>query len=67
MDTLASYTRDNAWVEFAEDRKGQLKPGMPADVTVLSHDLTALDPAEVTQAGAVATICNGQITYQQSG
>jgi predicted amidohydrolase YtcJ len=20
--TLASYTRDNAWVEFAEDRKG---------------------------------------------
>ena len=67
MDTLASYTRDNAWVEFAEDRKGQLKPGMAADVTVLSHDLTALDPAEVTQASAVATICNGQITYQQSG
>jgi predicted amidohydrolase YtcJ len=52
QDTLASYTRDNAWVEFNEDVKGQLKPGMLADVVVLSHDLTALPPVDITQAQA---------------
>ncbi|MFC6760841.1 amidohydrolase family protein [Sulfitobacter porphyrae] len=43
-DTLASYTRDNAWVEFNEDRKGQIKAGMMADIAVMSHDLNTLPP-----------------------
>ncbi|UYV36851.1 amidohydrolase [Rhodobacteraceae bacterium D3-12] len=63
-DTLASYTLDNAWVEFNEDRKGQLKPGMMADIAVMSHDLTSLPPADITQARAVTTICDGVVTYQ---
>ncbi|MCR8826616.1 amidohydrolase [Pseudosulfitobacter koreensis] len=62
-DTLASYTRDNAWVEFNEERKGKLKAGMMADITVLSHDVTALAPADITQASAVVTICDGQVTF----
>ena len=64
-DTLASYTRENAWVEFNEDRKGQLKVGMMADVAVMSHDLGALPPAEITQAQAQVTICDGQITFER--
>lgn len=63
METLASYTRDNAWVEFAEDRKGRLAPGMMADIVVMSHDLTALAPEGVTAARAVATICAGRVTH----
>jgi len=62
-DTLASYTRDNAWVEFNEDRKGQLKIGMMADVVVMSHDLSTLAPLDITQASAVTTICDGVVTY----
>ncbi|MFX4297952.1 MULTISPECIES: amidohydrolase [Roseobacteraceae] len=62
-DTLASYTRDNAWVEFNEDRKGKLKAGMMADVAILSHDVTTLDPADITQARAVMTVCDGQVTF----
>ncbi|MBD3664950.1 amidohydrolase [Sulfitobacter aestuariivivens] len=65
-DTLASYTRDNAWVEFSEDRKGQLKVGMMADVVIMSHDLTSLPPSDITQASAVTTICDGQVTHQAS-
>tara|TARA_R110002049_G_scaffold142277_2_gene304147 strand:+ start:26124 stop:27797 length:1674 start_codon:yes stop_codon:yes gene_type:complete len=63
METLASYTRDNAWVEFNEARKGRLEAGMMADVAVLSHDITTLPSAEITQANTVATICNGRVTY----
>lgn len=64
-DTLASYTRDNAWIEFNEDIKGTLAPGMAADIAVLSHDLTALAPAEVTQAQAMTTIFDGKVTYRR--
>ena len=26
-EAIAGYTRDGAWIEFAEDRKGQLREG----------------------------------------
>ncbi|MGC3938485.1 amidohydrolase [Roseobacter sp. EG26] len=64
-ETLASYTRDNAWVEFNERNKGKLKVGMLADVVVMSHDLTTLAAEEITTAFACVTICDGQITYQR--
>ena len=64
FDTLKSYTADNAWVGFQEDRLGQLKPGMLADVVMLSHDLEALDPEEITKASAQLTLCGGQVTWE---
>lgn len=63
-DTLASYTRDNAWVEFAEDKRGRLTVGMQADVAVMDRDLFALAPDQITQAAAALTICNGRVTYR---
>ncbi len=63
MDTLASYTRDNAWVGFQEEKLGKVKEGMLADIAVLSHDLEKLDPSDITQASAILTICDGNITY----
>ena len=62
MDTLASYTRDNAWMEFNEHRKGVLKPGYMADVTVMSDDLFALAPGALIDARPVLTICDGRIS-----
>ncbi len=64
-DTLASYTRDNAWVEFNEDRKGQLKAGMMADVVVLSEDIAIVPPPDVPRVEAMVTICDGQVTFQR--
>ncbi|AHD00864.1 amidohydrolase [Leisingera methylohalidivorans] len=63
-DTLASYTRGNAWSEFNEDTKGKLAIGMAADVAIMSHDLTQLAPGNVTAAMAMTTICDGMVTYQ---
>ncbi|MEL6646801.1 MAG: amidohydrolase family protein, partial [Pseudomonadota bacterium] len=64
-DTLASYTRDNAWVEFNEAVKGRLKPGMVADVVVMSHDLASLPPEQITNAQASNTIMNGRVTFER--
>ena len=64
MDTLFSYTAGNAWVEFNEDRKGKLAPGMMADVVVMSLDLTTLPPAQITDATARYTICDGRVTFE---
>lgn len=63
LETLASYTRDNAWAEFSEARKGRLAPGMMADVVVMSHDLTVLAPERITDASARVTICGGRVTF----
>jgi len=63
-DTLESYTAGNAWVEFNEDRKGKLIPGMMADIAIMSHDLEAMAPEELDQARAQTTICDGKITYE---
>ena len=65
MDTLAAYTRDNAWVAFDEERYGRLAPGMSADIAVLSHDITQLPPDEITAAQAMLTIFDGSVTFER--
>jgi hypothetical protein len=63
-DTLASYTRDNAWAGFAEDRRGRLVAGMQADIAMMDSDLFALPPAHIVEAKAALTICNGRVTFR---
>ena len=63
-ETLKSYTRDNAWVEFNEARKGCLAPGMMADVVVMDADLEATEPDRLGQTRAAVTICGGRITHR---
>lgn len=64
MDTLESYTAANAWLEFHEGRKGQLKTGMMADVVVMSHDLEAVEPAALAETRAALTLCGGRVTWE---
>ncbi|MFP4305032.1 MAG: amidohydrolase [Rhodosalinus sp.] len=63
-DTLRSYTFDNAWVEFSEDRKGQLKEGYLADVAVMDHDLEAMAPDRLNTARAALTVMGGSVTWE---
>ncbi|REC55394.1 amidohydrolase [Rhodosalinus sediminis] len=63
-ETLRSYTFDNAWVEFAEDRKGRLAPGCLADIAVMDRDLFALEPAGLNAARAALTVMDGRITWE---
>ncbi len=64
-DTLASYTRENAWVAFDEDKYGKLAVGMDADITVLCRDITTLAPSDIIKAETVLTISDGKVTYQR--
>lgn len=64
-ESLEAYTSIGAWVEFAEDRKGKLKPGFLADVVILSHDIERVPADEImATVRAVTTICDGRIVYQ---
>ena len=63
-ETLASYTRDNAWAEFNEHRKGRLRAGMMADIVVMDHDLEAMPPDQLGTARAAFTMCGGRITHE---
>ncbi len=63
-ETLAAYTKNGAWVEFMEDRKGKLKAGYLADVVVLSADVEATDFGDLAAVRPITTICDGRITYQ---
>jgi len=65
MDTLASFTRDGAFVEFAEGEKGMLRPGFLADVAVLDGDIEATAADAIASMKVVATFCDGRQTYQR--
>jgi predicted amidohydrolase YtcJ len=60
---LDAYTRGAAYVEFAEREKGMLRPGMLADVTVLSRDLFSGGSGSILDTRVVLTIVGGHIVY----
>jgi len=64
-ETLASYTRDGAFAEFKEDRKGKLVPGMLADVAVLSRDLERTPAEEISAVVCRMTLAGGRVTFEQ--
>jgi predicted amidohydrolase YtcJ len=63
-NTIAAYTRDAAYAEFQEQSKGQLKPGLLADMVLLSADLFATPADEIDRVHPVVTICDGRIVYE---
>jgi predicted amidohydrolase YtcJ len=64
METIAAFTSDGAYTEFAEARKGRLKQGLLADVVVLDGDIEATAPAQLSTIKPWVTICDGRITFE---
>jgi len=63
-EAIAGYTVEGAYTEFAEGRKGRLKPGFFADFVVLSGDVDATPIEELHTVRPVTTVCGGRVTYQ---
>ncbi|MBN9220855.1 MAG: amidohydrolase [Mesorhizobium sp.] len=63
-ESIAAYTVEGAYAEFAEDRKGALKPGYMADLVVLSDNIEKAAPEKLYKLHPVTTICGGKVTYQ---
>ncbi len=61
---LRHFTRDAAWAEFAEGRKGRLAPGLLADFVVLSEDVTQPPLERVLRARVLLTVMGGRETYR---
>ncbi len=62
-EAIASYTKDAAYAEFAENEKGQIKVGMVADLVLLSDDIFTIPPENITDVRVSMTFCNGRLVY----
>jgi predicted amidohydrolase YtcJ len=64
-DAIRCYTAESAYASFEETQKGQIAPGMLADLTVHSRDLLTIKPEEILQTEAVMTILGGRVVYEK--
>lgn len=64
-DALLAYTKAGAYSSFEEDIKGEIKPGMLADIIVLSEDLFTIDPMKIASARVLITVFDGKIIYKE--
>lgn len=61
---LAAFTCNGAYAGHMEDRTGTLRPGMLADLVLLSGDIEATPPDEIAALGIRITVCDGRITHE---
>lgn len=66
-EAIRCYTAESAYASFEEKEKGQIVPGMLADLTVHSRDLLTIKPEEILKTEAVFTILGGKVVYEASG
>jgi len=62
---LKTYTVNNAFAAFEEDKKGTLEPGKLADITIFSRDIMTIPEEELLNTVVEYTIIGGKIVYQR--
>ncbi|MBA2338895.1 MAG: amidohydrolase [Pyrinomonadaceae bacterium] len=65
-DAIHCYTSESAYASFEEKEKGQIAPGMLADLVVHTRDLLTIKPQEILQTEAVMTIFDGKVIYERT-
>ncbi len=63
-EALHCYTVAGARASFEEDRKGRLRPGMLADLTVLARDPRAVEPAALADIPVTLTVRGGETIHE---
>ena len=63
LDALKMFTTWAAYGEFAEHRRGKIRPGFDADLTFLSTDITHCTPDEILKTEILGTMVGGKIVY----
>ena len=54
-----------AYAEFQDHNKGKLDVGYKADITILSQDITKIDPLKILETEVLGTIVNGRLVFNQ--
>lgn len=62
---IKAYTYGSAFATFEEDVKGQIKPGMLADITVVDTNLFETEPTDWLNATFDYTIVGGRVVYHK--
>lgn len=62
-EAIAAYTVEGAYAEFAEDRKGRIKPGYLADLVFLTGDIDSTPPSEIHTLGIAGTLIGGRTGF----
>lgn len=63
---VIAYTLGSAYAEGKEAQKGSLKPGMLADLAVLSQDIFTIPLQDLPRTKSVLTIIGGKTVYNAS-
>ena len=66
LEALRMYTISAAKSGFEEEIKGSIAPGKLADMVILSQDLFAIDPKDITKTRILYTILGGKIVYEKT-
>jgi predicted amidohydrolase YtcJ len=61
---VVAYTRGSAYAEKTEHVKGTLKPGMLADLAVLSQDIFTVAPQALPETTSLLTVVDGEIVHR---
>ncbi|HYG78908.1 MAG TPA: amidohydrolase [Pyrinomonadaceae bacterium] len=64
-DAIRCYTAEGAYASFEEKEKGQIAPGMLADLVVHSRDLLTIEPREILETEVLITIFGGRVVYER--
>ena len=62
-EALHAYTAGAAWAEFAETRRGCIREGFDADLTVFGRDVMAVHADELPGVPVTATVVRGRVVY----
>ncbi|MDD6190509.1 MAG: amidohydrolase [Firmicutes bacterium] len=57
---IDAYTLESAYAQFAENKKGRIKPGFLADFLILDRDIFTVSPSEIKDIRPVMTVVNGR-------
>lgn len=63
QQAIAAYTVGPARVAGNADRLGRLLPGFLADLIVLDHDVTAVEPAAIRDVEVCLTVVGGRVVH----
>jgi predicted amidohydrolase YtcJ len=64
-EAIRLYTREAAYAEFTEDRKGMLKAGYLGDAVIFHEDLFTLPPDRIMSVRVDYTIVGGKVVYRR--
>jgi predicted amidohydrolase YtcJ len=62
---IQAYTLGSAFARFSEDKLGSFEVGKEADLAVLSQDLFAATPDDISKTHVVLTMVAGKVVFDE--